>query len=120
MVFLFQDQNQGIRNDVELRENARPAANRSLPSGLYRRLRIHTESADPSALTKRESHERKALAGSGDGTLTAGGDLHPALRTSVARDGRPPARYDQARAGSKRLSAWSHAKRRHLPLSLFP
>jgi hypothetical protein len=44
-----------------------------------RRLRNHTESADPSPVKK------KALAGLGFFTLTAGGDFHPALRTSAAR-----------------------------------
>jgi hypothetical protein len=48
-----------------------------------RRLRNHTESADPSPL------EKKALAGLGLSTLTAGGDFHPALRTSAARYERP-------------------------------
>jgi hypothetical protein len=44
-----------------------------------RRLRSCTESADPSSVKK------KALAGLGLTTLTAGGDFHPALRTSAAR-----------------------------------
>jgi hypothetical protein len=44
-----------------------------------RRLRNRTESADPSP------SEKKALAGLGFVTLTAGGDFHPALRTSAAR-----------------------------------
>src|SRR5947209_14772950 len=44
-----------------------------------RRLRNRTESADPS------SHSRKALAGLSLSALTAGGDFHPALRTSAAR-----------------------------------
>src|SRR5882672_11153636 len=48
-----------------------------------RRLRNHTESADPS------SGVRKALAGLGFVTLTAGGDFHPALRTLAARYERP-------------------------------
>src|SRR3954451_8797052 len=48
-----------------------------------RRLRNHTESADPS------SGARKALAALGYFTLTAGGDFHPALRTSAARYERP-------------------------------
>src|SRR6202042_3646665 len=47
-----------------------------------RRLRSCTESADPSSLNSK----RKALAGLGflrRETLTAGGDFHPALRTSA-------------------------------------
>ena len=64
-----------------------------------RRLRNHTESADPSS-----RDEKKALAGLGYVTLTAGGDFHPALRTSAARNGRPVRKYDQTpRHRSKRL-----------------
>jgi hypothetical protein len=77
MAFLFQDQNQGIRNDAP-RENAGIATVLFHPD-FNRRLRNHTESADPSSKSK------KALAGLGCFTLTAGGDFHPALRTSAAR-----------------------------------
>src|ERR1700753_3052117 len=77
MAFLFQDQNQGIRNDA-------PRGSAAVATVLFhpdfnRRLRNHTESADPSP------SEKKALAGLGFVTLTAGGDFHPALRTSAAR-----------------------------------
>jgi len=44
---------------------------RSLSSGLYRRLRNQTGSADLGF--------RQALAGLGIAALTAGGELHPAL-----------------------------------------
>src|SRR3954453_16659242 len=54
-----------------------------------RRLRNRTESADPSLA-------RKALAGLGLSTLTAGGDFHPALRTSAARYEQPDRNYAQA------------------------
>src|SRR6267154_1205591 len=77
MAFLFQDQNQGIRNDAP-RKNAAVATVLFHPD-FNRRLRNHTESADPSSKSK------KALAGLGYLTLTAGGDFHPALRTSAAR-----------------------------------
>jgi hypothetical protein len=77
MAFLFQDQNQGIRNDAP-RECAAVATVLFHPD-FNRRLRNHTESADPSSKSK------KALAGLGYVTLTAGGDFHPALRTSAAR-----------------------------------
>ena len=77
MAFLFQDQNQGIRIDVP-REDAAVATVLFHPD-FNRRLRNHTESADPSSKSK------KALAGLGFVTLTAGGDFHPALRTSAAR-----------------------------------
>src|SRR5215218_6843195 len=99
MAFLFQDQNQGIRNDVSPCANARRPPQTVLFHPDYnRRLRNHTESADPSSRT-----ERKALAGLGYVTLTAGGDFHPALRTSAARNGRPAQEYDQRRGVSKRL-----------------
>jgi len=54
-----------------------------------RRLRSCTESADPCPITRSD----KALAGLDPRirTLTAGGDFHPALRTSAARlDGLDP------------------------------
>jgi hypothetical protein len=57
MAFLFQDQNQGIRNDA-------PRGDAAVATVLFhpdfnRRLRNHTESADPSPFKK------KALAGLG-------------------------------------------------------
>src|SRR5437879_6829344 len=91
MAFLFQDQNQGIRNDVSPRAKARRPPQTVLFHPDYnRRLRNRTESADPSS---REI--KKALAGLGYVTLTAGGDFHPALRTSAARSGRPAGKYDE-------------------------
>src|SRR3954453_9841673 len=60
-----------------------------------RRLRNCTESADPSSLGT------KALAGLGLSTLTAGGDFHPALRTSAARDERPKGTMPKPRAFSR-------------------
>jgi hypothetical protein len=74
----FQDQNQGIRIDVAHAKNAGVATVLFHPD-FNRRLRNRTESADPSP------HKKKALAGLGYVTLTAGGDFHPALRTSAAR-----------------------------------
>src|SRR6266566_8163706 len=82
MAFLFQDQNQGTRNEAATRESAAAATVLFHPD-YNRRLRIHTESADPSSLV---SPKRKALAGLGCFTLTAGGDFHPALRTSSRRN----------------------------------
>src|SRR6187402_3528108 len=58
-----------------------------------RRLRNHTESADPSSP---KVPDRKALAGLGYVTLTAGGDFHPALRTSAARYERPDRNYGES------------------------
>src|SRR6266852_5559103 len=61
-----------------------------------RRLRNHTESADPfSQGDSKRSPRKKALAGLGFSTLTAGGDFHPALRTSAARHERPKRNYDE-------------------------
>src|SRR5712664_1266538 len=65
-----------------------------------RRLRNHTESADPS------SGVRKALAGLGLSTLTAGGDFHPALRTLAARYERPEGNYDQWPGRQQAPSSW--------------
>src|SRR3954447_902261 len=76
MAFLFQDQNQGIRIDTPRKCSA---ATVLFHPDFNRRLRNRTESADPSSV------EKKALAGLGFLTLTAGGDFHPALRTSAAR-----------------------------------
>jgi len=58
-----------------------------------RRLRNHTESADPFPFGSSERKRRsRAWA---KAALTAGGDFHPALRTSAARNGRPAPKYDQ-------------------------
>jgi hypothetical protein len=99
MAFLFQDQNQGTRNETATRESAAAATVLFHPD-YNRRLRIHTESADPSfpAFAK-----RKALAGLGCFTLTAGGDFHPALRTSAARNGRPEVNMAKGRRPGKDL-----------------
>src|ERR1700744_2838902 len=102
MAFLFQDQNQGTRNDSRTRNKARAAATVLFHPDFNRRLRIHTESADPSVLT------RKALAGLGCFTLTAGGDFHPALRTSAARNGRPVSKYDERPVRGQEALAWGN------------
>jgi hypothetical protein len=47
MAFLFQDQNQGIRNDIA-RAQMRAVATVLFHPDFNRRLRNHTESADPS------------------------------------------------------------------------
>src|SRR5450755_2953011 len=95
MAFLFQDQNQGIRNDA-------PRGMRlSRPFSFIRTLTVGF-GITPNLLTLFPQDSRrtgfpkkKALAGLGYVTLTAGGDFHPALRTSAARNGRPEAKYDQ-------------------------
>src|ERR1700741_5349998 len=81
MAFLFQDQSQGIRNDA-------PRGMRlSRPFSFIRTLTVGFGVA-PNLLTLPPT-SRKALAGLGFVTLTAGGEFHPALRTSAARNGRP-------------------------------
>src|SRR4051795_13594638 len=111
MAFLFQDQNQGIRNDVSPRANARRPPQTVLFHPDYnRRLRNRTESADPSS----PKREKKALAGLGYVTLTAGGDFHPALRTSAALNGRPDINMTKGRRLSKR-----HPQRNlHVPMPM--
>jgi hypothetical protein len=95
MAFLFQDQNQGIRNDV-------PRGMRlSRPFSFIRTLTVGFGIA-PNLLTLPPTL-RKALAGLGFVTLTAGGELHPALRTSAARNGRPPGIMTSHGRPSKRL-----------------
>jgi hypothetical protein len=95
MAFLFQDQNQGI-TERHSRANAAAATVLFHPD-FNRRLRNRTESADPS------SWRRKALAGLGCFALTAGGDFHPALRTSAARYERPVAIMAKRGRRSKNL-----------------
>src|SRR5215471_4168833 len=97
MAFLFQDQNQGIRKTTLATRDGEAAATVLFHPDFDRRLRNCTESADPSSLG------RKALAGLGHQALTAGGDFHPALRTSAARNGRPAQRYCQITRRGKRL-----------------
>ena len=95
MVFLFQDQNQGTRNDA-------PRTMRlSRPFSFIRTLTVGF-GITPNLLTllprepqQRNSVGKKALAGLGCFTLTAGGDFHPALRTSAARYERPERNYGE-------------------------
>ena len=106
MAFLFQDQNQGTRNDA-----ARAQCGLSRPFSFIRTLTVGFGIA-PNLLTLLPGElEKKALAGLGYFTLTAGGDFHPALRTSAARNERPDGNYGQSPAGSKHLrhgeTAWS-------------
>src|ERR1700687_4657695 len=80
MAFLFQDQNQGIRNEA-------PRGIRlSRPFSFIRTLTVGF-GITPNLLTLPRG--RKPLAGLGLSTLTAGGDFHPALRTSAAKHERP-------------------------------
>jgi len=81
MAFLFQDQNQGTRN------NGAHAKSREAPQpfSFIRTLTVGLGIA-PNLLTLSPGG-RKALAGSGTSPDTAGGELHPALRTSAARYG---------------------------------
>src|ERR1700687_1962800 len=110
MAFLFQDQNQGIRNDA-------PRGMRlSRPFSFIRTLTVGFGIA-PNLLTLPQ-RLRKALADLGFVTLTAGGDFHPALRTSAARYERPGANYGDWRRCQQGLqhgeSACRHAARARL------
>jgi len=100
MAFLFQDQNQGIRNDFDHAQTREAAATVLFHPDYNRRLRNHTESADPSSPSEKA---KKALAGLGYVTLTAGGDFHPALRTSAAQNGRPRLNMTKRRHPGKYL-----------------
>jgi hypothetical protein len=120
MAFLFQDQNQGIRNDA-------PRGMRlSRPFSFIRTLTVGF-GITPNLLTLLpENFRKQALAGLGQLAFTAGGDFHPALRTSsicadCARAARyePPGRnYDQSPGGQQALlhreSACPHAARASL------
>jgi hypothetical protein len=113
MAFLFQDQNQGIRNDA-------PRGMRlSRPFSFIRTLTVGFGIA-PNLLTlfPKGFQGKKALAGLGFVTLTAGGDFHPALRTSAARYERPGANYGDWRPCQQGLqhgeSACRHAARARL------
>jgi hypothetical protein len=103
MAFLFQDQNQGIRNDE-------PRAMRlSRPFSFIRTLTVGF-GVTPNLLTllSRELPEKKALAGLGCFTLTAGGDFHPALRTSAARYEQPNRNYGESPGRQQAASAWKN------------
>src|SRR5258707_2662178 len=56
----------------------------------------------------KKTWRKKALAGLGYVTLTAGGDFHPALRTSAARNGRPRAEYGQTARRQQAPLAWGN------------
>src|SRR5260370_27229498 len=64
-----------------------------------RRLRIRTESADPFSQIEGTRRSRAWVLS----TLTAGGDFHPALRTSAARDGWPEGKYGEVRPPQQAL-----------------
>src|ERR1700693_6584205 len=97
MAFLFQDQNQGIRNEA-------PRGIRlSRPSSFIRTLTAGF-GITPNLLTLPRG--RKALAGLGLSTLTAGGDFHPALRTSAARYERPEGNYGEWAGRQQAPSSW--------------
>ena len=104
MVFLVQDQNQGTRTTTIATRKAREAAATVLfhPDS-DRRLRSCTESADPSFPVFPETEGARGL---GLLTLTAGGDFHPALRTSTARNGQPAGNYGQSLPGRQGALAW--------------
>src|SRR6266851_6054128 len=97
MAFLFQDQNQGIRNDA-------PRGMRlSRPLSFIRTLTVGF-GITPNLLTLLRG--KKALAGLGYFTFTAGGDFHPALRTSAARVERPGRNYGEWPGRQQAPSPW--------------
>src|ERR1700690_3688770 len=87
MAFLFQDQNQGIRNDAPREMRL------SRPFSFIRTLTVGF-GITPNLLTLPQGL-KKALAGLGYLAFTAGGDFHPALRTSAARYERPERNYGE-------------------------
>src|ERR1700704_2114244 len=103
MAFLFQDQNQGTRN------NGAHAKSREAPQpfSFIRTLTVGLGIA-PNLLTlfPRRFPGNQALAGLGCFTLTAGGDFHPALRTSVARYGQPAGNYAGSPGSGQAPLAW--------------
>ena len=105
MAFLFQDQNQGIRNDA-------PRAMRlSRPFSFIRTLTVgfgvtpNLLTLFPKGIPTRELQGKKALAGLGCFAFTAGGDFHPALRTSAARYEQPDRNYGESRGCQQAASA---------------
>ena|SRR5436190_20208546 len=115
MAFLFQDQNQGTRHVGAHATKSREAPQTVLfHPDFDRRLRNCTESADPCSQT----NGGKALAGLGVAALTAGGDFHPALRTSAARYERPGWNYKPPARAGKGLwhaeTACPHARKSNL------
>src|ERR1017187_1069713 len=98
MAFLFQDQNQGIRNDQPHKEVRLPR-----PFSFIRTLTVgfgitpNLLTLLPKGVPEGTSRGKEALAGLGLSTLTAGGEFHPALRTSAARNERPGRNYAERR-----------------------
>src|ERR1700730_6994914 len=100
MAFLFQDQNQGIRNDA-------PRGMRlSRPFSFIRTLTVGFGIA-PNLLTlfPKQTGRRRSRAWVLS-TLTAGGEFHPALRTSAVRYGRPKRNYGQWPGRQQAPSSW--------------
>ena len=62
----------------------------------------------PQGFQGTEFQEKKALAGLGCFTLTAGGDFHPALRTSAARNERPEGTMANGRPRQQAPSPWGN------------
>jgi hypothetical protein len=111
MAFLFQDQNQGIRNDepTRMRGPTRPFSfirTLTVGFGVTPNLLTLLPKESPQAIPGEISEKKKALAGLGYLTLTAGGEFHPALRTSAARDERPEIKYGEGRLCQQEPSPW--------------
>jgi hypothetical protein len=86
MAFLLSDQNQGTRNDAprEMRRSRPFSFIRTLTVGFGftpNLLTLLPKGFQDLGFPDKKFQEKKALAGLGFLTLTAGGDFHPALRT---------------------------------------
>src|ERR1700759_94715 len=101
------DQNQGTRNETARAFQAKAPASR--PFSFIRTLTVGFGVA-PNLLTllpKRGGRRSRAWASLKE-TLTAGGDFHPALRTSAARNGRPVPKYDERPGDGQEALAWGN------------
>src|SRR5205814_10657499 len=107
MAFLFQDQNQGTRNETPRAKRAGSIATALFHPDFNRRPRIHTESADASSLGSflelKPKNWKTPRVGLGDLTLTAGAEFCPARRRSAALPGNPKGTMSTVRAHLKRL-----------------
>src|SRR5215475_13275452 len=107
MVFLFQDQNQGTRNE---KARASREALASRPFSFIRTLTVGFGVA-PNLLTllraTRAGRRRsRAWISVEERPFTAGGEFRPALRTSAVRDERPETNNGERPASGQAALAW--------------
>src|SRR5258707_1955377 len=103
MAFLLRDQNQGQRNNGA-HANPREAPQ---PFSFIRTLTVGFGIA-PNLLThfSHETFREEGARGLGLSALPAGGDFHPALRTSAAPHGQPWGNYDGSPGPGQAALAW--------------